>query len=522
MQHRGETIMTTKEECVFTFETIPDGQMESIVSYLSTANDLCALDATNKRLASFTEPVWQGLAVERFGMGRPPPHQKRCCSGKDAWRKGKSLTSPERKLHCVFQIQPVGVELNDIIQLACHGRTIVAADYDNKSIVLRDAESLQQRAILEQHGTPGIFSAVGGSADRPVVALAQGLGTEFSVYQESQDSFRQTYDLAESFPQDKERFGDGGDFVYSPILGCQNHFVMYCLGKLYLFQFDSSKPLSEKHGVLPVQSFEVEPRANWEHHYLGYSMKWASSDDLLSGTFVVACHGKISIWHLDDSTSKMTQLQAVNTGTGKAYEYEDVAVGGRYLVANPVDSDMLHLYDRCAGCKIAELGNESDRDYREGCYHPLQMHVFGDLLVCQRDRLSHTFCVWQLRTQSLLATFDAPFPPGDRNITSVIPIQGDGYVCFVSHSYDDPVETVFGFPESETGFMKLREISKKHTLLVEPTVLSRRTRNSHRQDLKLFIRGVKRDWHQENNASSQGQFKKYCTALLEEILDERE
>ena len=69
---------------------LPDAFLGVVVSY-ATANDLCALDVTCRRLAALTDTVWKTLAMESFGIEVSVP---RVPTGKAAWRKGKALTSP--------------------------------------------------------------------------------------------------------------------------------------------------------------------------------------------------------------------------------------------------------------------------------------------------------------------------------------------------------------------------------------------------------------------------------------------
>ena len=47
-------------------------------------------------------------------------------------------------------------------------------------------------------------------------------------------------------------------------------------------------------------------------------------------------------------------------------------------------------------------------------------------------------------------------------------VEGDEYVCFISHCFESSVEIVFGFPESEHGLRNLQELAKPHIPIFPP------------------------------------------------------
>ena len=54
------------------------------------------------------------------------------------------------------------------------------------------------------------------------------------------------------------------------------------------------------------------------------------------------------------------------------------------------------------------------------------------------------------------------------SFTSMAMVEGDEYVCFISHCFESSVEIVFGFPESENGLRNLQELAKPHIPIFPP------------------------------------------------------
>ncbi|CAB9508585.1 expressed unknown protein [Seminavis robusta] len=421
---------------------LPVECLQAVVAYSSSPNDLCALDETSRIVCNLTEPFWEKLALETFGI-------KKCskAGGKAAWRKGKALTSPERGWHFVFQIEP--------------------------------KETLEQRAILDtHHGDHWTYCAVGGSGNSEVICLSED-SSKFAVLQN--DEFYRKYALEEMFPEDHDRLaGELGRSGFAVmVLGCENHFIIYANGKLYVVGFKGHEKISDENNpIVPLRSVDLIPSLEDACGACSCSMKWGSND-LLPGTFIVNDE-EISVWHFDDKTSTLSHVQTLETEEGK--QYNAVAVSERHIVALLEDTTCLHLYDRSTGAKIAEqdfclkgIGASQLPNFGP------QLHVVGEIVVCTSFG-DNGLCVWQLLTNETHHVPRVTNRDSDE-VTSMVQVNGGGYTCFLSRAFNKMNATVWGFPESEQGLRNLQELVKRHTWVSGPPISIPINKKRRRDDM---------------------------------------
>lgn len=403
-----------------------------------------------------------------------------------------ALTRPEKDLHCAFQIQPREVQLVQCTSLASNSQIIagITDGWANISddepyqgygaIVLRDAKTFKQRAVLDEESDENYFGMkLGGLPGNEFIVLTGNAVDKFMVLQEG--GFRGEFMLSQMFADASASVDIARAEYWSlEMLGFQNHIIFGLAGKLYLVNFKVSDTLSETNSyflVSPVRSYTVPGfviRRPEVPEALGNICLGRGSDDIQPGIFAVASSAEISLWHLDDATSDLKQIQTISTDLGTFYD--DVAVSKQYVCASVAKADEIHVFDRASKQKIATLASQ----YSDDRIFSLQMHVVGALLfstsfVCSADEKHNGLQAWNLRTQE--SVFVSRLPEhADEDITAMVKVNGDGYTCFVTHAFDRGVETVWGFPESEEGLRNLQEIVKNHTLVSGPLFQNNRKR----------------------------------------------
>jgi hypothetical protein len=85
VEHSSRSLDTTGS-AIAVAVMLPE-QLYSTIFQYADSHDLCNIDATCTSFRSLTVPVWQSLALKKFGIDRD--------SGKKAWRLGKALTKPK-------------------------------------------------------------------------------------------------------------------------------------------------------------------------------------------------------------------------------------------------------------------------------------------------------------------------------------------------------------------------------------------------------------------------------------------
>lgn len=483
--------------CFPALSNLPTECLDTIVSFVSTPSDLCVLDATSRNIQSLTDKYWSQNAMEKFGI--QPNVEKNINNGKAAWRKGVALTCPNRNLYYEFQIEPIGVALSSATSLACNSNTIVGVcdnwehisdeeRYEgNDAIIFRDAKTLKQLAILDPPEMSRIlFNITLAGAPGPKTEIVAATRNRCELAMLQQNGYYREYDLRNLFPNDASKFVVDNhlrDLPELKILGCVNHLVAYAAGKLFLLHFDGNLPMSETNELTPIESFEIDPieKVIFEHNsnnkYCHSSLSWGSNE--LPGTLVLCSPGKISVWHLNDATSELKQIQIIENES--VIGYDDLAMNKRYIVGSVFESRTLHIFDRNenGGQKIGELvdpGDIGNATRFERAYSP-SMQFCGDLIILvhanadnwpfRPGSVNNSIGVWNIRSQSFVK-IPRTATRGDNDIASMIRVDGDGYTCFVTHSYDRVVETVWGFPESDEGLLNLQRIVRNHTVITEP------------------------------------------------------
>ncbi|KAL3937020.1 MAG: hypothetical protein SGARI_002314 [Bacillariaceae sp.] len=349
-----------------------------IASFNSSSEDLCSLDLTSRVFGPLTKQFWMKIAKEEFGVKNE--------DGKLAWRKGNALTSPERNRLVVFKLQegdvPVGCS-------AASSRSIVGIPTWLRKhegtipILIRDAQTMEQVSVIThpithpRDGRPYDCIALGGEGDYEAMGLCREETAGFTVTQAG--GYVHQIPLQQHFPEDTERLNSVDDKI-TCVLGSTNHFICFCVGKLYVFKFDGTKELSEKNSLVAVQqSMEIftmkelnkYTTEDGSDYFAEFCMKWGGSE-------------VPSVLHLNSSTSKLSLVQRLQTEPpavlpepmNEYQGYADVAISEKYIVTYTLgEQEHIEVFDR-HGERRFQMKAEFDKLDSPG------MNFVGEILVC--------------------------------------------------------------------------------------------------------------------------------------------